>query len=477
MDTLDAYIRVSATKGRKGGGLGADEQRQKVAAWAALKAGEVDLEWPEPDLDQTGGKMSRPTLDRIMERIERGESQGIVVAKLNRLSRASLKDALGIIERVHAAGAKLVSVEEGIDPTTPYGGFAMNVLLSLAEMQRLILKDQLDYAKERAREDGAHVAEAPFGTMKSDGYRSPIVPDPETAPLVRECFIRRGTHASWMSMVHYLEERGHRVAKSSVGYMLRNHVYVDVGIVTQDEFDAAQVKGREFAKNGTLASQGVVSGLITCSACGHRLALKRTGARQDDGKRAPSYGCTGHTSADGKCPAPASASLSAVDDFVEEAISTALVEGTLRTTVDAAERYARVVRARDRAQEALDGIKAKSVELTTQLGVDGFAQVVADHRAALDEAKAALRETPKPDDTIMPDTHWGTDLWTIEEKRRLARQLIEEVTLERSGKGRWGRPIHERVRIRWAGHDDFDSAVHARGAEARETAARLSAAD
>lgn len=475
MDTLDAYIRVSATKGREGGGLGAAEQREKIDRWGNLKAGEVDVEWQEPDLDQSGGKMSRPTLDRVMARIESGESQGLVVAKLNRLSRASLKDALGIIERVHAAGGKLVSVEEGIDPTTPYGGFAMNVLLALAEMQRLILKDQLDYAKDRAREDGAHVAEAPFGTMKSDGYRSPIIADPETAPLVHECFIRRGKHASWMELVRYLEEHGHRVAKSSVGYILHNHVYVDVGIVTQDEFDAAQVKGREFAKNGTLASQGVVSGLITCSACGHRLALKRTGARQEDGKRAPSYGCTGHTSGDGKCPAPASASLAAVDAFVEEAITTALVEGTLRTTVDAAERYARVVRARDKAQATLDGIKAKSTDLTDQLGLDGFAQVVKDHKDALDEAKAALRETPKPDDTILPDTHWGTDLWPVEEKRRLVRQLIEEVTLEKSGKGRWGKPIHERVRIRWAGHDDFDATVHARGAEAREQGARLAA--
>ena len=464
MDTYDPYIRVSATKGRADGGLGAAEQRRKVKAWGEMRG--VDLEWGEPDLDQSGGKLKRPGLDRIRQRIRDGETDGIVVSKFDRLSRASVKDALEVVEEIVAAGGKVVSVDEGIDPTTPYGEFAMTLLLALARMQRTLLKDQLDHAKSAARADGAHVAPPPVGTHKSNGVRSPIVADPETAPLVRECFKMRAEHASWLDLAKYLRAHGVRISKNGAAYVVRNRTYVEVGIVTDEEWEAAQVEGRKHAKDGTIAAQGLVSGLLTCGGCGHKLNVGRTGPRQEDGKRAASYGCKGHFSG-GPCPAPASVRLASVDEFVQHAIGIAIVDGTLKATMDVVTRHRLAVEGRDEAQAALDAIKSNG-RLRDAIGEDAYTDQVAELRERLEQAKRRLRKTPVPDEYVPPRKRIGIG-WEgpIEDQRREVRQVVEEVALEKSGRGRWGKPIHERVRIRWAGEDDFDATIGQKVGEAK----------
>ena len=49
--------------------------------------------------------LSRPNFDKALERVRRGETGGIVVAKLDRFSRAGVADALKLIESIEGAGA------------------------------------------------------------------------------------------------------------------------------------------------------------------------------------------------------------------------------------------------------------------------------------------------------------------------------------------------------------------------------------
>lgn len=66
------------------------------------------------DLDESGGKASRPQFNRALERVERGAAEGLIVAKLDRFMR-SAADALKIIERIEAAGGQLISVADNFD--------------------------------------------------------------------------------------------------------------------------------------------------------------------------------------------------------------------------------------------------------------------------------------------------------------------------------------------------------------------------
>src|SRR5262245_20846807 len=129
---LDAYVRVSQVAGREGDSfISPAQQRDKIRMWAELRGVEI-ARWHDADLDQTGGKLSRPNFDKALRRVRAGKTGGIVVSKLDRFSRAGVADALKLIESIIEAGGQVASVEEGIDPTTPTGEFTMTVFLALA---------------------------------------------------------------------------------------------------------------------------------------------------------------------------------------------------------------------------------------------------------------------------------------------------------------------------------------------------------
>jgi site-specific DNA recombinase len=477
---MDPYIRVSRVAGRKGESFQSPEkQRDEIAAWAKLRGVEVGEVFE--DLDVSGAKASRPGLDAAMARVEAGESDGIVVAKLSRFGR-SVTDGLKLVKRIHDAGGKFAAIDLGIDPTTSTGKLVLTFFLALAEWEHESKTAEWADVRERAHEDGAYLAPAPTGYTKTK--RSRLKRDPKTWRIVREAFRMRGKGATLAATADYLRDNGVKMSRSGVRVLIHNRAYLGEAmgraesheaIVTQDEWDAAQMPhgGGKPIHDGSIAAQGMLTRIIRCDGCGQRISVGGSRERKD-GTKPGRYFCRGYSTA-GRCPSPAAGMVALVDDYVREAITTALVDGTLKATADAIKRYNRAREAVDEARRALDEVVENSTRLTASLGVEGYAQVADDHRAILDAAKRALAEVPQPESAVEPDSLlW--DKWDIEDERAFARQVISEVRLRRGGKGGAALPIEQRVAIRWAGHDDFDTTVWERGAEMRETAQRLRAA-
>jgi site-specific DNA recombinase len=124
--TADGYIRVSRRAGREGESFISPEvQRKKIESWAKLHDVEIVRFWEE--IDQSGAKLERPMFQEALARCEAGETGGIVVARLDRFARSAV-DALSSIRRLNDAGARLVSVEDNFDGSTPMGRFAIGIL-------------------------------------------------------------------------------------------------------------------------------------------------------------------------------------------------------------------------------------------------------------------------------------------------------------------------------------------------------------
>jgi site-specific DNA recombinase len=84
---MDGYIRVSRVGGRSGDSfISPRVQRDAISRWAAAHGLTMDV-WHE-DLDQSGGKMTRPAFDELLARIESHETDGVVVAKPDRFGRS-----------------------------------------------------------------------------------------------------------------------------------------------------------------------------------------------------------------------------------------------------------------------------------------------------------------------------------------------------------------------------------------------------
>src|ERR1017187_169820 len=205
---LDAYVRVSRVLGREGESFQSPEQqRAAIESWAASRGVEI-LEW-FTDLDQSGGTLKRPSLDAILARIRSGQSGGLAVARLDRLSRAGVGDALKLIEDIAEHGGPGAALDLGLDPSTPFGEFGLTIMLALARMERRRLMDSWDTSKANAVARGVHIGPTPVGYLFDEGGSLSLVP--ATAPLVVRAFqlaaANGGAHAALAFVRSELPER------------------------------------------------------------------------------------------------------------------------------------------------------------------------------------------------------------------------------------------------------------------------------
>ena len=476
---LDGYIRVSQTRGREGDTfISPKVQREAIQRWADGRGVEIAA-WHE-DLDQSGGKLSRPGLDAMLERIRTGQTGGIAVSQLDRLSRAGVADALRLVESVHDAGAKIAVVDLGIDPTTPVGEFSMTLMLALARMQRRQFQATWNTSQERAIGRGVHFR-APFGYVKP-GKGEAIVPDSGTAPLVERVFELRAAGESWPKLAAFLNanhppNKAKRWTHSTVGHLIHNraylgeashgeHVQADAhpALVDARLWDAANaVSGRAPGRNGSDGT--LLAGIIRCAGCRRAMSpgVTQSGGRKD---RLLTYRCRRHSGA-GVCEAPCAIKRDLVERYVEQAFmerySGVAVGGVVDTAeleaaqlaVDRAEAELSDYRDNERIRDALAVVGERSYED----GLAARAERVLAARKALSVARTSAVGFDVPD-----EASWGA--LTLPERRALLRAGIGAVFVKRSTVrgGRYAVPDPaERVLILWPGDepDDLPSRANA----------------
>ncbi len=467
--TADGYIRVSRRAGREGESfIAPDVQQKKIAEWARLHEVEIVQWWEE--LDQSGAKLERPMFQQALARCEAGETGGIVVARLDRFARSAV-DALSSIRRLTEAGARLVSVEDNFDGSTPMGRFAIGILTLIAELELERIKGGWETAVNEAVGRGIHIsARPPTGYNRDKEGR--LLRDEPAASVVAEAFRKRATGASWAELARFLEE--HEVyppnnkhwSKAGVSALIKNPVYLGQArsgkvvkegahepLVTRAEFDAAQATKKSLLRqrDGSIASQAMLGGLARCAGCGHTLKITGNTDRKS-GQRYPIYYCVGRY-AGGPCPARANARASLLDQYVEAEVLQALQaeDGLLAQAVAASEQIEAAARSVTEAEHELD-LFVNNPKLLSLLGEQKFLEGAEVRQRALDEAREEL--TQARSQSALADELGDGDLlraWpklTIQERRRLMHGLLDKVVVTRADRrGRHARPIGERTQV------------------------------
>lgn len=122
-------------------------------------------------------------------------------------SRGSAVDALDSIRRLNEAGARLVSVEDNVDGSTPMGRFAIGILTLIAELELERIKENWSTAVREAVGRGIHIsARPPTGFKRHESGR--LVRNEPEASAIREVFVRRALGASWTELASFLEGEG-----------------------------------------------------------------------------------------------------------------------------------------------------------------------------------------------------------------------------------------------------------------------------
>ena len=126
---MDGYVRRTEP-GAPGARLTA-VRRWKIAKWIYMRGWRLGQVFEDLAYDTDDD----PRLREALERIESGESSGIVIVRLHQIGD-SLAQAVDAIERIRAAGGAFASVCDGIDLSTPTGQRILRLLVSVTEWER-----------------------------------------------------------------------------------------------------------------------------------------------------------------------------------------------------------------------------------------------------------------------------------------------------------------------------------------------------
>ncbi|HEX2015334.1 MAG TPA: recombinase family protein [Solirubrobacteraceae bacterium] len=459
---LDAYVRVSRVGGRSGDSFISPElQREEIERWATARR--ASIVWHEPELDVSGGSMDRPIFGEIMARVAAGESDGIVVAKLDRFAR-SLVGALATVRELEECGAVLVSVQDNIDLSTPTGRAFMRILLVFAELERERISENWANATASAISRGVHIANrAPFGFDRVDRR---LVPNAD-ADAVREVFRRRSQGAGLAELARLLDQLaprpqggvwtrpmvrrmiGMRVYRGEAHWGGLSNLEAHEAIVTLQQWQRAQAARAATPKQGK--EPNLLGGIIRCAGCRYLMSPSNVG-NGGSGAKITTYRCRARHAA-GICPEPATITRARADRYVEEAFLAGIAGD--RVTSVAAER-ADVAAATEALAELESelAVFAADARARSALGDrryhDALTTRVAGVQSAQREVDRLLAEAPSAGQPGLIE-QWSD--FSTDERRRVLTNALDAVVIRR---GPATVALGDRIKILWRGDGPDD---------------------
>jgi len=221
----------------------------------------------------------RPEGGRLLADLRKGDR--VLVTKIDRAAR-NVRDLLGLVERIEAAGASIVFVDQNIDTAGPMGRFILVLLAAIAQLEADIIAERRRESLASFRVEGRHaVGSAPYGlesVPREDGRGLVLRPHPVEAPALRDAVSRLMAGATLTSLAKdlgVLDTRLHRVLRNDrLAGILEQTVTgprIDPGmaVFTLGEWDALQ---RHMARPvKAWARDTGIGEALECATCGDRL--------------------------------------------------------------------------------------------------------------------------------------------------------------------------------------------------------------
>lgn len=301
------YIRVS-THEQAMEGYSIQAQTERLQAYCKAKGWGVFHIYT--DAGFSGSNMQRPALSQLLEDVEAGRVDCVLVYKLDRLSR-SQKDTLHMIEDVFLDhGCDFVSMSENFDTSTPLGRAMIGILSVFAQLEREQIRERMAMGRtERAKsglwQGGGWV---PVGYDYVDGR---LVPNPVRAAAVKEIYARFIRGDAITSIKNAINKKyALDFADTTVRSALMHRLYVgDIvwmgkvykgqhePLVDAETYARAQARLRDrsriaASKPNPFRPRTLLAGLLYCENCGTRYTLKGNYSGHGSKKRYyPYYYC------------------------------------------------------------------------------------------------------------------------------------------------------------------------------------------
>ena len=173
------YIRVS-TEDQAREGISLDTQKAKIEAYAAIN--DLGLLGIIRDEGASGKDLEREGMAKLLDLVESGKVEAVIVYKLDRLSRRTL-DTLSLIENFESKGISFHSISEKVDTKNATGRFFLTIISALAQMERDMTAERTKDALAHKRQKGEWTGRVPFG-FRLENNR--LVEDPEQLKVIQK---------------------------------------------------------------------------------------------------------------------------------------------------------------------------------------------------------------------------------------------------------------------------------------------------
>ena len=218
----------------------------------ALKGAGCETIFPET---VSGAKAERKELDRLLSQVRKGDV--IVLWKLDRLGRP-LKHLVEVVTTLMEKGVGLKSLHDPIDTTTAQGRLIFNIVASLAEFERDLIRERTQAGLQAARARGG-MGGRPKG-LSATALKKAIV----TETLYKEGTlsvdeIARNQGISKATLYSYLRHRGMKIGAYKQPLRKPKVMRVELSLTVENnsKFVRGKNKSREEIEDWVLSRYGM----------------------------------------------------------------------------------------------------------------------------------------------------------------------------------------------------------------------------
>jgi DNA invertase Pin-like site-specific DNA recombinase len=291
--------------------LSLESQQQEIRRAVADRPGVEIVQYFEES--KSAKAPGRPIFDGLLQRVERGEADGIVAWHPDRLARNSV-DGGKIIYLLDQKRLKNLLFVTYTFENNPQGKFMLSIIFGYSKYYVDSLSENVKRGNRTKIEKGWRPNWAPTGYLNDPATKT-ILPDPDRFPLVRRIFelalagehslrdIANETRAWGMTTRQHRRMGGKHLTTSLVYHMLTNPFYcglivwagqsypgAHVPVVTIGEFDRVQQALRRPGKQKPQKHLFAYTGLMRCGECGSAITAEHKVNRY--GKPYTYYHCT-----------------------------------------------------------------------------------------------------------------------------------------------------------------------------------------
>jgi len=206
------YTRKSTEEGLEQEFNSLDAQREAGEAFieSQRREGWITLSEGYDDGGFTGANMDRPALRRLLDAVQAGQLDCVVVYKVDRLSR-SLLDFTRMLSVFEKHKVSFVAVTQQFNTSTSLGRLTLNILLSFAQFERELIGERTRDKMSAARRKGKWVGGCPVLGYDVDPGGGRLTVNEDEAERVRAIFALFEEQRSVLKTLTEIGRRGWRL--------------------------------------------------------------------------------------------------------------------------------------------------------------------------------------------------------------------------------------------------------------------------